>query len=153
MRTKDAIPSCKIYACSMEEWLPNLSISAPTSTGRFGPLMCWKTSRRRSSLFIARTSKAGADCIETASYQVSRSGYSEFGFAREQADAALLRSVALARAAASEFPERHILVAASLGPFGAVSTMVRSTTATTPLPSANLSIFIASELRFLHRQV
>ena len=64
--------------------------------------------------------EAGADCIETASYQVSRRGYSEFGFAPEQADAALLRSVALARAAASEFPERHILVAASLGPYGAV---------------------------------
>ena len=64
--------------------------------------------------------EAGADCIETASYQVSRRGYSEFGFAPEQADAALLRSVALARAAASEFPERQILVAASLGPFGAV---------------------------------
>lgn len=64
--------------------------------------------------------EAGADCIETASYQVSRSGYSEFGFAPEQADAALLRSVALARAAAAEFPERHIQVAASLGPFGAV---------------------------------
>ena len=64
--------------------------------------------------------EAGADCIETASYQVSRRGYSEFGFAPEQADAALLRSVVLARAAASEFPERHILVAASLGPFGAV---------------------------------
>ena len=25
--------------------------------------------------------EAGADCIETASYQVSRRGYSEFGFA------------------------------------------------------------------------
>jgi homocysteine S-methyltransferase len=62
---------------------------------------------------------AGADVIETASYQVSRMGYAEFGLAPEQADAALLKSVALARAAASEAAPRRILVAASLGPYGA----------------------------------
>jgi homocysteine S-methyltransferase len=63
--------------------------------------------------------EAGADCIETASYQVSRMGYAEIGLLTEQADAALLRSVALARQAASEFPHRRTLVAASLGPYGA----------------------------------
>jgi homocysteine S-methyltransferase len=63
--------------------------------------------------------EAGADIIETASYQVSRRIYTEFGLAPERADAALLRSVALAREAAAEFPERRIVVAASLGPFGA----------------------------------
>jgi homocysteine S-methyltransferase len=62
---------------------------------------------------------AGADVIETASYQVSRRGYAEFGFAAERADAALLRSVELARAAASEAAPRRVLVAASLGPYGA----------------------------------
>jgi homocysteine S-methyltransferase len=62
---------------------------------------------------------AGADCIETASYQVSRMGYAEIGFAPGRADAALLRSVELARQAASEFPSRKILVAVSLGPYGA----------------------------------
>jgi homocysteine S-methyltransferase len=62
--------------------------------------------------------EAGADCIETASYQVSRMGYAEIGLAPEQADAALLRSVALARQAAAEFP-RPTLIAASLGPYGA----------------------------------
>ena len=31
--------------------------------------------------------EAGADCIETASYQVSRRGYAEIGLAPEQADA------------------------------------------------------------------
>ena len=62
---------------------------------------------------------AGADVIETASYQVSRMGYAEFGFAAERADAALLRSVELARAAASEAAPRRVLVAASLGPYGA----------------------------------
>ena len=62
---------------------------------------------------------AGADCIETASYQVSSRGYAEFGLAAEQADAALLKAVQLARKAAAEFPERRVVVAASLGPFGA----------------------------------
>jgi homocysteine S-methyltransferase len=63
---------------------------------------------------------AGADCIETASYQVSRRGYAEIGLVSERADVALLRSVALAREAAAAFPERRIVIAASLGPFGAV---------------------------------
>ncbi len=63
--------------------------------------------------------EAGADCIETASYQVSRMGYAEIGLPPERADAALLRSVALARQAASEFPHRRTLIAASLGPYGA----------------------------------
>jgi homocysteine S-methyltransferase len=63
--------------------------------------------------------EAGADCIETASYQVSRMGYAEIGLGPDRADAALLRSVALARQAAAEFPHRHTLIAASLGPYGA----------------------------------
>jgi len=63
--------------------------------------------------------EAGADCIETASYQVSRIGYAEFGLAPERADAALLKAVELARAAAAEFPDRRVVVAASLGPYGA----------------------------------
>jgi len=62
---------------------------------------------------------AGADCIETASYQVSRMGYAEFGLSADRADAALLRAVQLARTAAAEFPQRRIIVAASLGPYGA----------------------------------
>jgi homocysteine S-methyltransferase len=62
---------------------------------------------------------AGADIIETASYQVSRMGYAEFGLAPERADAALVDSVALARTAAAEVSPRRVLVAASLGPYGA----------------------------------
>src|SRR5690348_6560433 len=45
--------------------------------------------------------EAGADIIETASYQVSRMGYAEVGLDPARADAALLRSVALAREAAA----------------------------------------------------
>jgi homocysteine S-methyltransferase len=63
--------------------------------------------------------EAGAQCILTASYQVSRMGYAEFGLAPERADAALLRAVDLARATAAEFPRRRVVVAASLGPYGA----------------------------------
>jgi homocysteine S-methyltransferase len=63
--------------------------------------------------------EAGAQCIETASYQVSRMGYAEIGLPFGRADAALLRSVRLAREAANAFPGRRIMIAASLGPYGA----------------------------------
>ncbi len=63
--------------------------------------------------------EAGADCIETASYQVSRMGYAACGMEPARADVALLRSVELARRAAAEFPGRRIVIAASLGPYGA----------------------------------
>ena len=63
--------------------------------------------------------EAGAEIIETASYQVSRMGYAEIGLDPARADAALLHSVALAREAASAYPDRHVLIAASLGPYGA----------------------------------
>ena len=63
--------------------------------------------------------EAGADCIETASYQVSRMGYAEVGLDPAHADAALLHSIALAREAAADYPDRRVLIAASLGPYGA----------------------------------
>jgi homocysteine S-methyltransferase len=46
-------------------------------------------------------------------------GYAEFGLSPERADAALLLAVSLARTAAAEFSQRRIVVAASLGPYGA----------------------------------
>lgn len=63
--------------------------------------------------------EAGAQCIATCSYQVSRMGYAECGLPLERADAALLNSVAIARSTAAEFPSRRVLIAASLGPYGA----------------------------------
>ena len=63
--------------------------------------------------------EAGAQCIETASYQVSRMGYAEIGLSADRADDALLRSVPLARQAANAFPDRRVVIAASLGPYGA----------------------------------
>ena len=63
--------------------------------------------------------EAGAQCIATCSYQVSRMGYLETGLTAEQADKALLRSVEIARRVVSEFADRRMLVAGSLGPYGA----------------------------------
>ena len=63
--------------------------------------------------------EAGAQCIGTGSYQISRMGYGELELPPERADDALLRSVELARSVVKEFPGRRILVAASLGPYGA----------------------------------
>ncbi len=63
--------------------------------------------------------EAGAECVATCSYQVSRMGYGEVGLPQGRADGALLRAVELARQAAAEFPERHVVIGASLGPYGA----------------------------------
>ena len=63
--------------------------------------------------------EAGAEILLTASYQVSRMGYREFGLDRTRADGALLKAVKLARMASAEFAERRVVVAASLGPYGA----------------------------------
>ncbi len=63
--------------------------------------------------------EAGAECIATCSYQVSRMGYAEVGLPPGRADAALLRSVELAGRAAAEYPDRRVLIAGSLGPYGA----------------------------------
>jgi len=63
--------------------------------------------------------EAGAECIATCSYQVSRMGYADVGLPPGRADAALLRSVELAGRAAAEYPDRRVLIAGSLGPYGA----------------------------------
>jgi len=67
--------------------------------------------------------EAGADVLLTASYQISCKGYSEFGLDNDRADAALIRSVELACKARDEFADDHagrnVLIAASLGPYGA----------------------------------
>ena len=63
--------------------------------------------------------EAGAQLVATCSYQVSRMGYAEVGLSAAQADAALLRAVRLAREVVAEFPQKRVLVAASLGPYGA----------------------------------
>jgi homocysteine S-methyltransferase len=66
--------------------------------------------------------RAGADCISTASYQVSALGYGELG--RPAADAArsLRKSVSIAEKACADYARedpRRVWIAASLGPYGA----------------------------------
>ena len=66
--------------------------------------------------------RAGADCIATASYQISSLGYRELGRPARDADAALLQSVALADQVRAEYAHenpRRVWIAASLGPYGA----------------------------------
>ena len=66
--------------------------------------------------------RAGADCIATASYQVSAHGYRELGRDPADADRALRLSLDLARQASAQYAaenSRPVWIAASLGPWGA----------------------------------
>lgn len=69
--------------------------------------------------------RAGADCITTASYQISAQGYAELGIENpaQAAERDLRLSVELAQEAVSQYARessRPIWIAASLGPYGAV---------------------------------
>jgi homocysteine S-methyltransferase len=74
--------------------------------------------------------RAGADCIATASYQVSAHGYRELGLqttddpaaGARSAERALRHSVELAEQARAQYAQenpRRLWIAASLGPYGA----------------------------------
>jgi homocysteine S-methyltransferase len=66
--------------------------------------------------------RAGADSISTVSYQVSAMGYAELGRPAADAASALRQSVAIAEAARDQYCKedgRPVLIAASLGPYGA----------------------------------
>ena len=66
--------------------------------------------------------RAGADCISTASYQVSALGYRELGRDPRDASRALRQSVEIAQQARIAYSREHprrIWIAASLGPYGA----------------------------------
>jgi len=66
---------------------------------------------------------AGADCISTASYQLSREGFREIGLTDAEAIEALRLSVHLAERACTRFHQkfrRPVWLAGSLGPYGAV---------------------------------
>lgn len=68
---------------------------------------------------------AGAEIITTASYQASRRGFLTTGLSADAADALIVSSVALAVQARDEFlhdnpaSDRKVLIAASVGPYGA----------------------------------
>lgn len=69
--------------------------------------------------------EAGADIAITASYQASYEGFAARGLSHDETNRLLQRSVALARAARDSFHARHpgstrrLMVAASIGPYGA----------------------------------
>lgn len=60
---------------------------------------------------------AGAGVLITSSYQLSRQGFSALGLSSDHADDALSESVDVAKRACGD---RDVLVAASVGPYGAV---------------------------------
>ena len=62
---------------------------------------------------------AGADVLLSASYQVSRKAYVEFGLEPGKADHALMRAALISWAEREKPPARKALLAASLGPYGA----------------------------------
>ena len=67
--------------------------------------------------------EAGADCIISASYQASREGFVARGYGAAEADRLIVSAVELAHMAREEYHatarERTVLVAASVGPYGA----------------------------------
>jgi homocysteine S-methyltransferase len=64
--------------------------------------------------------RAGAQVATTASYQASFDGFARHGLSREESVALMRRSVTLAREAALLADRPGLLVAASVGPYGAV---------------------------------
>jgi homocysteine S-methyltransferase len=64
--------------------------------------------------------QAGAQVATTASYQASFEGFARHGLSREESVALMRRSVTLAQEAASLAGRSGLLVAASVGPYGAV---------------------------------
>jgi len=68
---------------------------------------------------------AGAECIATASYQASRGGFAALGLSAAEADGLMSLSVELAQQSRDEYladnPDcgRVLLIAASIGPYGA----------------------------------
>jgi homocysteine S-methyltransferase len=70
--------------------------------------------------------RAGADCIATASYQISAMGFCDLGLTAGEAEAAagraLVQSVEIADEARAQYAKenpRRVWIAASLGPYGA----------------------------------
>ena len=99
--------------------------------------------------------KAGADCVTTASYQVSFEGFAKAGLAREAAAEALARSVEVAKQARLRFREklggrREPLVAASLGPYGASLADGSEYHGNYACSRADLFVFHSARMKCLH---
>jgi homocysteine S-methyltransferase len=64
--------------------------------------------------------RAGAQVAITATYQASEAGFAAHGIDRARAADLMLRAVSLARSAREEADRAGLLIAASLGPYGAM---------------------------------
>lgn len=94
---------------------------------------------------------AGADVATTASYQASVTGFEQAGLDRAEAEALITRSVALAREVRDELADdgRTRLVAASVGPYGAVLADGSEYRGRYGLPASRLRDFHAPRLELL----
>jgi homocysteine S-methyltransferase len=100
---------------------------------------------------------AGAEIIITASYQASRGGLMANGLSAEEADTLIVSSVSLAAQARSEFladnptAQRSPLIAASIGPYGAVLNDGSEYTGDYDLSAQQLRDFHQNRLELLDR--
>ena len=99
---------------------------------------------------------AGAECIATASYQASRQGLAKRGLAAREADELMLRSVTLAKQAREEFMAANPdapgpLVAASVGPYGAILHDGSEYRGDYGIPAETLRAFHAERLQLFDR--
>jgi len=96
---------------------------------------------------------AGAECIATASYQASREGFAQQGLPAAESERLMLLSVELALRARDEFladspnNARTPLIAASIGPYGAMLHDGSEYTGTYDISAAELRDFHAERLR------
>lgn len=98
---------------------------------------------------------AGAQCLISASYQASRHGFMSLGLSSAAADQLIIDSVTLARQARDDFLQhspvasRSILIAASVGPFGATLHDGSEYTGNYPISADALRDFHATRLQLL----
>ncbi len=111
----------------MEAWPPSSSAEASTWPDPLWSAHVLESSPEAIAAVHRDYLEAGADCLLTASYQVSAEGFQQIG--RDPQDAAnaaanaLRASVAIAEKVRSEYQAgspRRIWIAASLGPYGAM---------------------------------
>jgi homocysteine S-methyltransferase len=98
---------------------------------------------------------AGAECIISASYQASRSGFMSHGHSESEADRLIASAVELARTARDEYladnpgVEYQAAIAASVGPYGAVMHDGSEYTGAYDVSDDDLRRFHASRLELL----
>lgn len=95
---------------------------------------------------------AGAECISTATYQVSSLGFRRVGLTEAQAEHALRNAVKLAKQVRDDYQRTHgrrALVAASIGPYGAILADGSEFHGNYPLSFADLVAFHAPRMAVL----